>query len=272
MVIHSILFDLAGTTIDCGCMAPVAVFIEIFRRRGVTAGVHAARGPMGTHKREHIRRMCVDPGIAEAWVSANGRAPTAEDIDAMYAEAEPLQIACLPRHAEPIPGFLAVLGQMRANGLRIGATTGYTAPMVEVLRPLMAERGWVPDALVSSSDVPAGRPAPYMNHVAAMRLGAPDVAQCVVVGDTVVDMQAARNAGMWAVGVSLTGNEVGLTASELSALTERERSGLAERAGASLIHAGAHVVVDSVADLPKALTMLARPDLAAYKRWQPERV
>ncbi len=261
MVIHSILFDLAGTTIDCGCMAPVAVFIEIFRRRGVLVTVAEARGPMGTHKREHIRRMCAEPRITAAWASATGRTPTAEDVDAMYAEAEPLQVACLPQHAEPIPGFLAVLGQLRASGVRVGATTGYTAPMVDVLRPLIVARGWEPDVLVCSSDVPAGRPAPYMNHVAAMRLGAPSVAACVVVGDTVVDMQAARNAGMWAVGVALTGNEVGLGALALAELTAERRREHRERAEATLVQAGAHVVVDSVADLPAALATLNAREL-----------
>ncbi len=271
MLLHSVIFDLAGTTIDCGCMAPVAVFVEIFRRRGVTVDVATTRGPMGTHKREHLRRMCVEPGVYAAWVAANGRPPTSDDVDAMYAEAEPLQIACLPDHADVIPGFLAVAELLRARGYRLGATTGYTAPMVEVLRPLMARNGWSPDVLLSSSEVPAGRPAPYMNQVAAMRLGAPDVAQVVVVGDTVVDIQAARNTGMWAIGVTLTGNEVGLGWEALQALPIPERAVLARRAGVTLLDAGAHAVIDSVADLPHALSRLGRPKLAAFKRWQQPR-
>ena len=265
---HTVLFDLAGTTIDCGCMAPVAVFIEVFRRRGVAVDVAAARGPMGTHKREHIRRMCADPAVAEAWVAARGAPPTDADIDAMYAEAEPLQVACLPEHAEPIPGFVSLAAALRAAGLRLGATTGYTAPMVEVLRPLIAGRGWAPDTLVCASDVPAGRPAPYMNQIAAMRLGAPNVSGCVVVGDTVVDMEAARNAGMWAVGVALTGNEVGLSWADLSGLPATERARLGGLAKARLEAAGAHLVIDTVADLPGALAILQRPSVLALRRWQ----
>jgi phosphonoacetaldehyde hydrolase len=257
MTPHCILFDLAGTTVDCGCMAPVAVFIEVFRRRGVAVGVAAARGPMGTHKREHIRRMCAAPDVLEAWAAALGRAPTEADVDTMYLEAEPLTVACLPEHAEPIPGFVALAGALRERGVRLGATTGYTTAMVEVLRPLITKRGWAPDVLVCASDVPEGRPAPYMNHLAMMHLGARDVRTCVVVGDTVVDMQAARNAGMWAVGVALTGNEVGLPWPELQALPDDERSRLREGATERLRAAGAHVVVDSVVDLPLALARLA---------------
>lgn len=252
----AVLFDLAGTSIDCGCLAPVDVFVEVFRRRGVTVSEASARAPMGTHKREHIRRMCVDPVVTAAWIAARGTPPTDADIDAMYAEAEPLQIACLPRHASPIPGFVDVATRLRNAGVRLGATTGYTAPMAEVLRPLIAAQGWEPEVLVCASDVPAGRPAPYMNQLAAMSLGVEDVRRVVVVGDTVVDMAAARNAGMWAVGVALTGNEVGLGWDALCALPDAERRTLRDRAAERLRAAGAHVVIDTVADLPGALAEL----------------
>lgn len=250
-MIHSLLFDLAGTTVDCGCMAPVGVFLEVFRRYGITLDVGTARGPMGTHKREHIRLVML--AVADQWEREKGRAPTSADIDALYAEAEPLQIEVIPRHVEPIPGFVEGLPALRAKGYRIGATTGYTAPMVAALAPLISARGWTPDVLFSASDVPAGRPAPYMNWRAAMALGAPAARACVVFGDTEVDMQAARNAGMWAVGVALTGNEVGLSWEELQRLSLEERTFYREKASSRLVATGAQVVVDSVQELETAL-------------------
>ena len=33
--LEAVIFDWAGTTVDHGCMAPVASFMEVFRRRGV---------------------------------------------------------------------------------------------------------------------------------------------------------------------------------------------------------------------------------------------
>lgn len=140
-----------------------------------------------------------------------------------------------------------------------------------MLRPLLAAQGWRPDALLCASDVPAGRPAPYMNQIAAMQLGAPDVAGCAVLGDTVLDMQAARNAGMWAVGVTLTGTEVGKTWNALLALPVAERDRLREKATARLKAAGAHIVVDSVLEAPAALEFLRRPGAAAFKRWHRHR-
>jgi phosphonoacetaldehyde hydrolase len=254
-MIDTILFDLAGTTIDCGCCGPVGVFVEVFRRHGVVVTEGVARGPMGTHKREHVRRVMVE--IAAEWRAVHGSDPTDADVDALYAQAEPLQVAVLPDHAGLIPGFVDVLGRLRARGLRVGATTGYTAPMVATLAPILAARGWAPDVLVSASDTPAGRPAPYMNWRAATTLGATGASSCVVFGDTEVDMFAARRAGMWAVGVSLTGNEVGLPWDALWALSAEERADRGRVARDRLLAAGAHIVIDSVLDAEPAIDELA---------------
>lgn len=256
-MIHSVLFDLAGTTIDCGCRAPVGVFVEVFRRHGVALDEATARGPMGTHKREHIRRLCAEPGVHRAWTEAHGAPPTEADIDALYQEAEPLQIEVLPRYSTLIPGVSPMLATLQGRGLRIGTTTGYTAPMWAVLAPLLAAQGFVPDAAACASDVPAGRPAPYMNWRVATALGAPSARSCVVLGDTPVDMAAARNAGMWAVGVSLTGNEVGLGWEALSALSPAETERARSHARARLLAAGAHVVLDQAAALPEVLAQFA---------------
>jgi phosphonoacetaldehyde hydrolase len=140
--------------------------------------------------------------------------------------------------------------------------------MVQVLGPLIAARGWAPDVLMSASDVPAGRPAPYMNQQAAMSLGVTDVRRVAVFGDTLVDMEAARNAGMWAVGVALTGNEVGLPWAALQALTPAARTEARAAATARLEEAGAHLVIDSVLDLRTALAVLERPSVALFKRWR----
>ena len=53
-----------------------------------------------------------------------------------------------------------------------------------------------------------------------------------------------------------SGNEIGLTVEELAALDPAERETRLARARAKLLAAGAHVVVDSVADLPGALEKL----------------
>ena len=49
--IKAVIFDWAGTVIDCGVFAPAGTFVEIFRQEGVPITDEEARGPMGQHKR-----------------------------------------------------------------------------------------------------------------------------------------------------------------------------------------------------------------------------
>jgi len=76
---------------------------------------------------------------------------------------------------------------------------------------------------------------------------------CVKVDDTLPGIEEGLNAGMWAVGVSRSGNEFGLDAAEEAALlasSPREHQARLERARERLSGVGAHFVIDSVAELP----------------------
>jgi phosphonoacetaldehyde hydrolase len=78
----------------------------------------------------------------------------------------------------------------------------------------------------------------------------------VKVGDTVPDVGEGRSAGAWTVGVARTGSEVGLTAEGLAALPGPEQARRIARARQTLAAAGAHEVVESVADLPALIPEL----------------
>ena len=254
--LEAVVFDWAGTTVDHGCMAPVSAFREVFRRRGVELTLDEARGPMGTHKRRHIELVAQLPSVAARFSAVHGRAPEARDVDAMFEDFVPLQLSCLPRHAEPVPGCLSTVEALRARGLKIGSTTGFTAEMMAVLAPAARKRGFSPDVIVSASDVPRGRPAPDMCLKNALELGVSSVDACVKVDDTVAGIEEGRNAGMWTVGVVMTGNEVGLTVDELSALDAASVDALRARGRARLLAAGAHFVVDGVGDLLEVIDVI----------------
>jgi beta-phosphoglucomutase family hydrolase len=63
------------------------------------------------------------------------------------------------------------------------------------------------DAFVSAEDVQHGKPDPQVFLVAAARLGAPPV-RCVVVEDAPAGLEAARRAGMRAIGVRTTHDDL----------------------------------------------------------------
>lgn len=248
--VQAVVFDWAGTTVDYGCCAPAGVFVRVFRDHGLQVSVDEARGPMGVHKREHVRILLDLDSVRRQFEAAHGRAPSADDVEAVYSDATRLQIACLADYADPIPGTLETVAWLRQRGVKIGSSTGYVTEMMEVLVPAAAAKGYRPDVWVCASDVPTARPSPLMALLNLVRLDAGPVQACVKVGDTVADIEEGLNAGMWSVAVTLTGNEVGLSEAEVAALDSREREQRRQRAADKLARAGAHYVIDGIADLP----------------------
>src|SRR5262245_66014187 len=93
MPIRLVVFDWAGTVLDFGCFAPVAAFRDAFAQLGVEVSVAEARAPMGLHKKEHIRVMLHEPGLARRWADVHGRQPDERDVERLYAITTPLQTA-----------------------------------------------------------------------------------------------------------------------------------------------------------------------------------
>ena len=71
--IRLVVFDLAGTTIDFGCQAPTGAFVAAFAEFGVAVTPDGARGPMGLHKKDHIRAMLQSRAVGQKWREATGR-------------------------------------------------------------------------------------------------------------------------------------------------------------------------------------------------------
>jgi phosphonoacetaldehyde hydrolase len=251
--VRAVIFDWAGTVVDYGSMAPVDAFIELFRRHGVTVSPEEARRPMGSYKKDHIRIILGMEPVSEQWQRLRGRAPSPEDVDQLYCEFIPLQKEEIGRHADVIPGVPETVGRLRQEGILIGSTTGYTREMVVPLLPRAAAAGFSPESTVCADEVPAGRPAPWMAINSAMQLGVYPMEACVKVGDTLLDIAEGLNAGMWAVGVTKTGNEVGLTQAEVEALPGRELASKLQTASERMLQAGARYVVEEVLQLPAVI-------------------
>lgn len=251
--LRAVILDWAGTTVDYGCFAPAVVFQEVYRRRGVKVTIEEARGPMGVHKKDHIRLVSQMESVAEQWSRAHGRRPNEEDVEAMYADFVPLQIACLARYADLIPGTLEAVADFRRRGLKIGATTGYSDDMMKVLHAEAARQGYVPDSSVCATQVPAGRPAPWMCFQNAMNLQVYPMLALVKIGDTLPDIAEGLNAGMWTIGITKTGNEMGLTEEEVASLDPEVRADRLSRASERMREAGAHFVAESIGEVPALL-------------------
>lgn len=254
--LQAVLFDWAGTTVDYGSRAPTAVFVEIFRRRGVEVTVAEARGPMGMSKREHISTVLALPRVSQLWNEVHGRPPVDGDVQAMYDEFLPLQLDTLSAGSDLIPGAVEAIAACRQLGLKIGSTTGYTRALMEVVTPIAAAGGYVPDCVICSDDVPLGRPTPWMNFRAAEKLNVYPLSEVVIVDDTPVGIAAGLNAGCITVAVSQTGNALGLSLAEVDKLDPQDLQTRLAAIERDFLTQGAHYVIRSVVELPALLAKL----------------
>ena len=252
--IKAVMLDWAGTTVDYGSRAPLEVFVEIFRRMDVEISQAEAREPMGRAKRDHIATIVRSPRVAEAWRVKYGRAATDADIDLMYNQFLPLQKETLQQiGCDLIPGVADAVTTLRAMGLKIASSTGYTRELMEIVMPIAARGGYAPDVMLCADDVPAGRPAPWLIFMAALKLNIYPMTTMVVVDDTVVGIQAGINAGCPTVAVTKTGNAIGLSELEVSKLSPVDLRQRLAKVEEEFRATGAAYVIESVAELPGLL-------------------
>jgi phosphonoacetaldehyde hydrolase len=248
--IKAAILDWAGTTVDYGSFAPTAVFMKLFANHGVQIKIEHARAPMGLMKKDHLRAIAYHPEVSQAWQESHGTPVDEAAIDAMFAQFVPMQKECLREYAMVIPGVAEAMDAFRAAGMKVGSTTGYTHEMMEILAPAAALNGYAPESWVAANDVPAGRPCPWMVYQNAIQLQVFPLSAYVKIGDTLVDIEEGHNAGMWTIGLAITGNMLGLTEAEVQNLAQSELDRQRDEIGARFAQAGAHYVVDGLGDCP----------------------
>lgn len=243
------VFDWAGTVIDHGSLAPMGVFVKTFKEFGVDISIAEARGPMGMAKRDHIKTLMGQPRIASAWKAAQGAAPDEAAIDRVYAVFVPMNEEAVSDYCTMIDGAVPAVDRLRARGIKIGSTTGYTRSIMARVLPLAKAQGYAPESLTCAGDLAEGRPSALMMYKTFLDLGVWPAWRVVKVDDTGVGIHEGLNAGTWTVAVALTGNVFGLTPAETAALSPEDFARMKAAAYAEQRRTGAHYVIDTVADI-----------------------
>jgi phosphoglycolate phosphatase len=198
-VIDLAALDMAGTTIDDHGSVYDALRLSV-EETGATVDEADLQKWMGTDKVVAITAL----------MRLGGQDPSVERTTAAFERfREILRDSYRENPPVALPGVRAALRELQDRGILIALTTGFSD---EVALPLLDSLGWsvgtgndhLLDAVVTTSHVPAGRPAPYLIHHAMELTGVTDVRRVLAAGDTVVDLLAAANAGVIGVGV-LTG-------------------------------------------------------------------
>lgn len=242
-LLKAVVLDWAGTTVDHGSLAPVRTIQSVFAEAGIAVSEADARIDMGLPKKDHLRNLL-------GRIGHNNSEP---EVERFYALFIPRQLAIIEQYSTLIPGVLEAVSDLRRRGLKIGSTTGYTRPMLNLLAARAAAQGYTPDCALVPDDVPAGRPHPFMIYETALRLNTYPLWAFVKVGDTPSDIDEGRNAGTWTIGVTRTGNMVGLDLDAFQQLPAHDAAARVRTAEENLRAAGAHYTVESVSEIGPVL-------------------
>ena len=192
-----VVFDIAGTTVTDNNNVNDA-FRGAFERAGYPVALEEVNYIMGYRKIEAIKILLERfyPGQSnnEDLIQAIHNRFT-EDMRDYYLHTPDLY---------PLPYAEEVFKQLQGNNIKIGLDTGFTKIITDTI---MERLGWnkngLVDVVISSDEVPEGRPHPFMIRAIMDQLGISDVKEVVKVGDTEVDIAEGRNVGCGLV-VSVT--------------------------------------------------------------------
>ena len=249
--VKALILDWSGTVADAYVLAPAVVFFEVFKKHGVEISMFEARGPMGLRKDLHIKALTEVPEIRHRWKEIKGKDPDQGDVDDMFADFVPMQLDCLRQYTGLLPGVAEVVQRLQKQGIKIGSTTGFVRPMVDVLEKDAKKQGYVPDASVAGDEVEHGaRPKPFMVYKNLDMMDVHPIQSVIKVDDTISGIGEALEAGCWGVGVSLYSNYMDIDSlAHAESLSDEEMARRLDHTNEILQKAGAHYVIDSLTDI-----------------------
>lgn len=189
MSIQLVVFDIAGTTVrDKGSVA--SAFMEAAAQYGVILPREAVNKVMGLRKKEAIRIL-----LDKFYLEQDNIEGLIEKIHDAFTHN---MIGFYERDAElaPMPHAAETFAWLKQRGIKIALNTGFTRPITDtILHRLQWNSDGLIDMVITSDEVPEGRPQPYMIAAIMKQLEVADAGQVAKVGDTEVDVEEGRNAG-----------------------------------------------------------------------------
>jgi phosphonatase-like hydrolase len=222
VTIELICFDMAGTTVD-----DHGLVLTAFRRTVAELGV---TGDAAASAEAYVIDTMGQSKIEVFTALFDDRAVVANDAFERHFVDAASEVG-----VAEVSGARAAVETLKSRGVAVALTTGFSPATREVLIELL---GWSElfSLRVSPADAGRGRPTPDMVLLCALRARVSAVQTVMVVGDTASDMQAGRRAG------------VGQCVGVLSGTDDQAR----------LLASGADVVMNSVAELPRYVSLLHR--------------
>jgi phosphonoacetaldehyde hydrolase len=254
--VKALILDWSGTVADAYVIAPAVVFVDVFANQGVEISMEEARGPMGLRKDLHIAALTQEPEIRERWRKLKDDYPTQDDVDNMFSDFVPMQLDCLRRYTTLLPGVAETTKKIKADGIKIGSTTGFVRSMVDILVADAKEQGFHADVTVAGDEVVHGaRPKPFMVYRNLDLLDVHPIQSVIKVDDTISGVGEGLEAGCWTVGIARYSNYMNINSfEEAETVSEEEISRRLGKTREILEKSGAHYVID---EFPELLGVIA---------------
>ncbi len=177
------VLDVDGTLVDTNYQHALAWY-RAFRSLGETFPIWRIHRLIGMGGDQLVAALGGDD--VERRIGAEARERWAAEVDPMIGETALL------------PGARELIVALKERGHRVVLASSGKPHHVDRALDLLDARD-LADAWTTSDDVQETKPAPDLLQVALEKLGEPVDAPSVVVGDSVFDVESAKNAGMPAI-------------------------------------------------------------------------
>ena len=180
----AVLFDLDGTLLDSSRAITDAVE-TVLRSRGLTCNRTKVTELIGMPLENIFAVLAPNLSTEEVWK--------------LVLEYREYYMAHHLEHTSIHPSTRMLLQKLKARGYKLGIITGkYREPVIDALDHFDISDFF--DAVVTGYEVKNHKPAPDIVLEAARRLGV-SPKECVVVGDSPIDVEAGKRAGSPTVAV-----------------------------------------------------------------------
>jgi HAD superfamily hydrolase (TIGR01549 family) len=174
------VLDVDGTLVDSNYQHALAWY-RAFRSLGETYPIWRIHRLIGMGGDQLVGALGGDE--VEERIGDEARKRWVQEVDPMIAETALL------------PGARDLIVALKERGHRVVLASSGKPHHVERALDLLDARA-IADDWTTGDDVEATKPAPDLLQVALKKIGEPADAASVVVGDSVYDVEAAKNAGM----------------------------------------------------------------------------
>jgi len=196
--VEMIVFDMAGTTVK-DKQEVETCFLEAVNQTGLVSTREEINSMMGWSK------LAVFEKLWKEQFPDTSKKDLTKHIEYSYSVfREILESHYLHTNILPAEGSLEIFEFLRKQDIKIALTTGFYRKVTDII---LIRLGWnaglnenysgtkLINASVSSDQVKAGRPSPYMIFRAMELCNITDVRKVIKIGDTPSDLAEGKNAG-----------------------------------------------------------------------------